>query len=189
MKRHSHPLATLASALALALACAAPLARAADPANPPASPNDFIAPLAGEWTVVNEVSLAPDQPKMKVEFRESSRTLGDNWLIANAKGDLMGTPFESLLTLGHDSAQSQFVCTYIDSMQRRMWTFTGQFDDAGKRLILECDGPAFDDPAKTTKYRLIVEHPEPNQKITRSQAILPNGEWFEFETTTYTRAD
>lgn len=165
-------------------------AHAGEPANKGADDSSaFVRGLAGEWTVVNEVSLAPDQEKMKVEFRESSRIMGRNWLIANAGGEIMGMKFESMLTLGYDNAQKQYVCTYIDSMQGRMWTFAGQFDDTGKSLILECDGPAFDDPAKTTKYRLIVEHPEPNRKMTRSQAVMPNGDWFEFETTTYTRVE
>lgn len=174
----------------LAITCAVAFAHAEEPAKKPADdPSAFVQGLAGDWTVVNEVSLAPDQPKMKVEFRESSRLVGRTWLLAEAKGDMMGTPFESVLTLGYDRAQKQYVCTYIDSMQGRMWTFAGRFDDTGKSLILECDGPAFDDPAKTTKYRLIVEHPEPNRKTTRSQAVMPNGDWFEFETTTYTRVD
>lgn len=174
----------------LAMTCALAFAHTGEPAQKPADDaSAFVQGLAGEWTVVNEVSLAPDQPRMKVEFRESSRMMGRNWLIANASGEMMGSKFESMLTLGYDGAQKQYVSTYIDSMQGRMWTFTGQFDDTGKSLILECDGPSFDDPTKTTKYRLIVEHPEPNRKMTRSQAVMPNGDWFEFETTTYTRVE
>ncbi len=169
--------------------CGAACAGGDEGAKPADSPAAWVHGLAGEWTVVNEVSLAPDQPKMKVEFRESSRMVGRTWLLAEAKGDMQGMAFESVLTLGYDGAQKQYVCTYIDSMQGRMWTFAGQFDDAGKRLVLECDGPAFDNPAGTTKYRLIVEHPEPNRKMTRSQAVMPNGDWFEFETTTYTRME
>lgn len=166
-----------------------PALSASEPPATDKSPNDFVAQLAGEWNVVNEVSLGPDQEKMRVESRESARLLGPTWLVASSNGEVAGMAFESLLTLGYDTAQKQFVCNWIDSMQSRIWTFTGQLDDNTNTLTLETQGPDFADPDKTTSYRLIIECSDPNQKMMRSRALMPDGNWFEFETLTCTRVN
>jgi hypothetical protein len=164
-------------------------AAADNPGQPSADPNAFLERLAGEWSVVSEATLGPGQPPVRNESRESARLLGGKWLVAEITRSVRDRTHSSILTLGHDDHQGHFIATYIDSMQRHMWSYTGTLDDTGTVLTLNTEGPILGDPSKVAKYRVIIESRADDFKLMRSKIFGPDGQWFEFSRTEYRRTD
>ena len=54
--------------------------------------------------------LQPGQPAIESTGTETVRALGDYWMITEGQATIMGTPLQSLMTLGFDAAKG----TYLD---------------------------------------------------------------------------
>ena len=77
------------------------------------------------------------------------------------------------MTLGYDSAKGTFVGTWIDSVQPHLWHYTGTLDEARQVLTLESEGPTFDDPTRTAKYRDVIELVAPGHRTLTSSVQGP----------------
>jgi hypothetical protein len=175
---------TFALALLLALA-ASPVQEM--PQSQKVDQHAWLQQLVGEWTATAEATMAPGAEPMKMESTESVRSIGGLWIVAEGKGDLAGTPVTTLLTLGYDPDKKTFVGTWIDSMQTHLWTYTGTLDDAKKVLTLEAEGPSFDDPTKTAKYRDVITLESPDVKKLASSMLGADGKWTTFLKAEYRR--
>ncbi|TAH35599.1 MAG: DUF1579 domain-containing protein [Planctomycetota bacterium] len=144
----------------------------------------WLAQLVGEWTATSEATMAPGTEPMRMESTESVRSIGGLWILAEGSATFFGAPFTSIMTLGYDPQKKAFVGSWIDSMQTHLWTYTGKLDDAGKVLTLEAEGPAFDDPTRTAKYRDAIELKSPDHKVLTSSVQMEDGTW-----TTFLKAD
>ncbi|HUR66444.1 MAG TPA: DUF1579 domain-containing protein, partial [Chitinophagaceae bacterium] len=51
-------------------------------------------------------------------------------------GDMMGSPFQGVSTMGYDNLKKEFISTWIDNMGSGIMTMTGQYDAAAKKLNL-----------------------------------------------------
>jgi hypothetical protein len=153
-------------------------------------PTAFLQGLAGEWSVVSEATLGPGQEPVHSESREVARFLGGKWLVAESAGSAPGgQAVTSILTLGYDPFEERFVGTYISSMQTHLWSYTGVLDDSGTALTLETEGPILGDPAKTARYREVIEIIDADHKVMRSMILGPDGEWFEFARAEFRRTE
>lgn len=151
-------------------------------------PTAFLERLAGEWSVVSEAVLGPGQEPVRTESREVARLLGGTWLVAESTGAAPGgRPVTSILTLGYDPVEERFIGTWISSMQTHLWSYTGTLDDSGTALTLDTEGPILGDPARTAKYREVIEIEGADHKVVRSMILGPDGEWFEFARAEYRR--
>lgn len=157
---------------------------------PHPDPAAFLEKLVGEWSVETEAVRGPGQDPIRAESREVARLLGGQWLVAESSGTTPGgDSVTSILTLGWNPAEEEFVGTWISSMQTHLWRYTGTLDDSGDVLTLETVGPILGDPARTTQYREVIEIQGVDRRVTRSLILGPDGEWFEFARAEYRRAD
>lgn len=156
----------------------------------PAAPtpeHQWLSQLVGEWKVTSTMEAGPDGEPMKAEGNETVRAIGDLWVVAEGKATMMGTSFSSMMTVGYDPAKKEFVGTWVDSMQTHMWVYRGTLDEAKKTLSLEADGPSFDDPTKTSRYRDAVTLESRDHKVLTSSVLGADGTWTTFMTADYRR--
>jgi len=156
---------------------------------PPPQASEFLASLAGDWSVVSEAKLGPGQDPVRIESRESARLIGGRWLVAESTGSAGGASFTSILTLGYDPADGHFIGTWISGRQAHMWTYTGELHETGTRLTLNTEGPVMGNPDKTAEYREVIEILGPNRRVTRSLILGPDGSWFQFQRAEYQRSE
>jgi hypothetical protein len=113
--------------------------------------------------------------------------LGGYWYVSQGEASMMGTPVTSQLTIGYDPAAKHYVGTFVCSADSTLWKYTGQFDESGKKLTLEAEGPSVIDPAKKAKYRETLELKAPDHKVFTSYIDGADGEWTKIVTVEYKR--
>ncbi len=100
-----------------------------------------------------------------------------------------GSTSRSIMTLGFDPQQKRFVGTFIASMMTHLWVYNGAFDESGRMVILDCEGPSFAEEGKTASYQDIIEFIDDDHRILRSQFLGPDGKWVPFMKSTYQRVN
>ena len=143
----------------------------------PQKEHQWLQQFAGEWESEIEVMMQPGQPPMKAKGSETSRMIGGFWVIAEGKGDMMGMPFTSVLTLGYDSAKKKFIGTWIDSMTSYLWKYEGSVDSTGRILTLETEGPSPMDPGKVMKFKEVTEFKSKDHRVFTSTVLGDDGKW------------
>ena len=144
--------------------------------------HEWLQQLVGEWSVSSEAILEPGGDPMTWESEESARSIGGLWVVTEGAAEYDGEPFVWIMTLGYDPNKGAFVGTWIDTMQTTMWSYVGQLDEAKRVLTLEAEGPAFDDPGKTARYRDRIELVGSDEKRTTSSVLGEDGAWTTFMT-------
>lgn len=97
-----------------------------------------------------------------------------------------GGPMRSILTLGFDSRRKQFVGAFVADCMAMLWTYTGALDASGQQLTLEAEGPDATGEGQT-KYRDIIQIIDADHRVTRSEMLMPDGQWVEYMKLEYTR--
>jgi hypothetical protein len=144
----------------------------------------WLQQLVGEWRVTSEASMGPGAEPMKMESTEMVHSIGELWIVGEGQMPMDGGPLATLMTLGYDPHQKTFVGTWVDSMQTHMWIYRGELDPTKRVLTLSADGPSFNDPTKTAKYRDAFEIVGADHKVLTSSMQNDDGTW-----TTFLRAD
>jgi len=188
MKRLSVGLAVvLLSSLALSAAEEAKPSQPQEMKMPqPQKEHEWMKQLNGEWDTESEMIMDPAKPPEKAKGTESNRMLGGFWVISENKGDMMGSPFAGILTLGYDPEKKKYVGTWVDSMTSILWQYTGSVDAAGKALTLETEGPCPQQPGKLIKCRETIEIKDKDTKVFTS-TFEQDGKWVTMLTVKYTR--
>jgi hypothetical protein len=91
----------------------------------------------------------------------------------------------SQVTVGFDPERGKFVGSWVGSMMNHQWVYEGYLE--GDRLILESEGPRFDDQPGLGKYRDIVVFDGPDVRRLIGEHLTDAGEWVQFMETTYRR--
>lgn len=149
----------------------------------------WLKQLAGEWEFEGEGIIAPDQPPIKSSGTESSRMIGDFWLVGECDMKFMNIPIKAVLTVGFDPKKEKYVGTWVDSMSDHIWHYEGWVDESGKVLTLEAEGPDHRTPGKMAKFRDIWEIKSENHKVLTAKMQDENGDWITFGTTHYRRKE
>jgi Protein of unknown function (DUF1579) len=151
----------------------------------PEKEHKWLQRLVGEWTLEGEAQ-GSDQQVQKDTGKETVRTLGELWIVAEGEGTMPdGSPARMMMTLGYDPQKKRFVGTWVGSMMTNLWVYDGTL--SGDTLTLHCVGPAFDDPSKTANYQDIIEMKSDRQRIHTSRVQGSDGSWTEFMRSTYRR--
>jgi hypothetical protein len=150
----------------------------------PQKEHAWLQKLAGEWDSKTEIT-APGQPPMKMKGEESSRMVGGFWYIAENTGEMFGTPYTGVMTLGYDPKSKKYIGTWVDSMGDYMWNYTGAVKD--KTIVLEAEGPCPLKPGKLSKFKETIELTDDNHKVFTSSIQEDNGSWTKMVTSKYTR--
>jgi predicted enzyme related to lactoylglutathione lyase len=170
----------LASAV-LTLLTVAGICRAADPPIPempkPVKDHEWLKNLVGEWDCECEIFMEPGKPPVKAKSSESARMLGGFWVLTDGKGEIMGMPMMSQMTLGYDPDKKKFVGTWVDNMSSYLWHYTGSLDADGKKLTLDAEGPCPMAPGKMSKFKETIELKGKDQKSFTSQILGDDGKW------------
>ncbi len=175
----------------VAIACVmlAGLARAQEaPEMPtPAEEHGKLAQFAGEWKVRSEATMPGSDEPMVIEGTDSSKMLGGFWLQSEGNCEMMGSPMSSVLTLGYDKKAKHYVGTFVCSAGDYMWEYTGQFDETGKKLVLETEGPSMTDMTTMAKYRETLETVDADHRKFTSEMQGDDGAWATIITMEYER--
>lgn len=152
----------------------------------PTPEHEWLHKLVGEWTSEIECSMGPDQPPMQQKGREVVRSLGGLWTIG--EGTLDGSEAgESIMTLGYDPRQGQFVGTFVASMMTHLWPYRGSLDESRRILTLDSEGPSFTGDGTMARYQDMIEFLTDDHRTLKSRYQLPSGEWVHFMTAHYRR--
>lgn len=154
----------------------------------PTPEHEWLLQLVGNWVFESECKMGPDQPPLKSTGKQSTRSLGSLWTLAEMENDGPdGEPMRSLMTLGFDPAKQRFVGTFIATCITHLWPYDGQLDSARKTLILDSEGPSFAGDGTMAKYQDIIEVVDRNQYLLSSQIQNPDGSWTRFMNAQYNR--
>jgi len=143
--------------------------------------------LVGEWAVTMEATMGPGTEPQRFESTESARSIGGFWVVGEGRMTMEGQTMSSMLTVGYDPAKKTFVGTWIDTMHIRLWVYTGTLDEEKKTLSLIAEGPDFEDPTKTRRYRDAIEIVGPDHKRLTSSMQDEDGTWTQFMQADYRR--
>jgi len=146
----------------------------------------FLHQFVGEWDAKSEGTTGPGQPPIECTGEIRSRMLGELWVVSDASTEIgMGIRIEAVQTIGYDPKTKKYVGTWVDSVMNHMWKYEGTVE--GKTLTLEAEGPNFEDPNQTAKYRDVYEFKSKDQYTQTSQLQDSSGKWTTFMTGTVTR--
>ena len=150
----------------------------------PSKEHALLRRFVGEW----EAKLAREGGSGERAGVETARLLlGGYWVVLELRGLYEGRPYEGHGLLGYDPGKKMFIGTWVDSMQTHMWMYTGTLDEAKKILTLSAEGPSWEDPTKTARYRDAIEVVSPDVKTLTSSIEGPDGKWVQFMKAEYRR--
>lgn len=153
----------------------------------PEKEHAWLHQLAGEWDTTMEVFMEPGKPPITGKGTESGRMLGGFWLVANGTGDMMGSKFNSVLTVGYDPAKKKYIGSWVDSMSSYQWKYEGTLDPTGKILTMETEGPCPLAPGKLLKFKEVTEIKSKDHKVFTSNVQGEDGKWTKMVTVDFKR--
>lgn len=144
--------------------------------------------LLGEWRYETECT-GPDGVVMRASGTERVRSLGGQWVIAEAEGGMPGLPGPArwILTMGFDAVSGRFKGSWVGSMMPQMWIYDGALDEESRILTLGSEGPSFTGEG-SSRYRDIVELIDDDTRLFASEVQGEDGAWTRFMKGTYRRA-
>ena len=151
----------------------------------PQPEHQWLDQLVGEWKFEHDCKM-PDGSRATAQGVMTCRSLGGLWLICESTGDSPDGAWSSIMTLGFDPAQNQYVGTFVASMMANIWPYHGVPDATGKMLPLNSEGPRFDGKG-IGKYRDTIEIIDSNTWLFRSELESDDGNWLQFMIATNTR--
>ncbi len=155
----------------------------------PSPEHKWLLQLVGAWECAAECQ-EPDGKMSTVKGREVVRALGDLWVVGEMNMPPMGgmsAPMTSLITLGYDPGKGRFVGSWVGTPMTQLITYEGSLDEGKRILTLDCEGPAFDDPAKQATYQDIIELKGENERHFRTRVLGEDGDWKQIMECVYRR--
>lgn len=153
----------------------------------PEKEHAWLQHLTGEWDTEAEMFMEPGKPPLKAQGSESARMVGGFWLLAEAKGEMMGMEFRSVFTLGYDAQKKKYIGTWIDNCTNYLWKYEGTVDSTGKVLTLETEGPCPMSGGKLTKFKEVIEIKDKDHKFFTSSMQGEDGKWTTIVSVNYRR--
>jgi hypothetical protein len=145
----------------------------------PQSEHHWLDQLIGNWDFEHQCTM-PDGSESRTPGKMTCRSLGGMWLIGESSGGSSESDrWSSIMTLGFDPAQNQYVGTFVGSMMANLWPYRGVLDASGKRLPLASEGPKFDGSG-IGKYRDTVEIVDADTWLLLSEILADDGQWVKF---------
>ncbi len=153
----------------------------------PTSNHQWLKQFVGTWTFESDCLAGPDQPPEIMKGRETTRCLGDAWVVCESVIDHPEAgPVSNLMTLGFDPQKQKFVGTFIASVMGNLWVYEGTLDPTGKILTLDTRGPSCTGDG-LCEYQDIYEIVDDDHRTLTSQLKGPDGSWVRFMTAHYHR--
>jgi hypothetical protein len=156
-------------------------------ATAPTEQHAWLQQLVGEWSFTCKATMQEGEQAFEMRGSESVRPVGGLWIVSEGRSRVGGQPIQSQMSLGYDPETKAFVGTWLDSSQTHLWTYTGALDAGKTTLALDAEGPSFDDPSKTSRYRDAIELKDRDHKVLTSSVLMPDGTWMTFMRAEYLR--
>ena len=103
----------------------------------PGEPHKMLAKSNGTWTGEVTMWMAPDAPPSTSKMTMTNKMIMDGrYQVSEAKGDMMGMPFNGMSTTGYDNHKKVYVSTWIDNMGTGVMKMEGPWDEASKSMTL-----------------------------------------------------
>lgn len=143
--------------------------------------------LVGEWTYEAQATM-PDGSSETMRGTESTRKLGEYWVVGEAVGPMPddGTEGRTIQSLGYDIAKRAFVGSFIGSMMEILWVGEGHLDEEGT-LNLDAEGPNYAEDGGRGTMRDAIRFEDNDHQVRTSLWKDEGGEWVPFMTSRYTR--
>lgn len=162
--------------------CATMLVARDTPEPPPVEREQaWLKQLVGEWESEAELIRGPGKPAKKRRGKESTRAIGEFWVVSDLKAELpTGESMSAVYTLGYNPEKKKYVATWIDSVTSHMWIYEGTLDETGKILTMESDGPNAMVAGKTARFRDVIEIKSRDLRTLTSSSQADDGAWTTF---------
>jgi hypothetical protein len=158
-----------------------------DHATKPVKEHEWLMQLVGEWKVVSEMNM-PDGETAKGEGRETTRSLGGLFAQTQGGGKMPdGGEMEYHQIIGWDVSFKEYRATWYCNVSSHIWNYTCTLSEDGKTLTMDCKGPDFEKDGVTADYRDVMTIIDENTRTYTSSGQAPDGSWYEFMKSTYTR--
>jgi len=103
----------------------------------PGEPHQMLAKSNGTWNGEVTMWMASDAPPMTSAMTMVNKMIMDGrYQVSEAKGNMMGMPFNGMSTTAYDNHKKVFMSTWIDNMGTGIMKMEGPWDDATKSTTL-----------------------------------------------------
>ncbi len=141
--------------------------------------------MVGEWNAKTSFLMSADAPPMESTGKMTVKwVLGKRYLHSNMKiADFMGQPFEGIGYTGYDIAHKEYISSWMDTMSTKITVMTGG-EEEGDALVMYGTSTTSmgDNPMK-----IVTSFTDENTWVDTFYDKLPDSEWFQSGTITYTR--
>ena len=138
----------------------------------PQQEHEWLRQLVGDWSY--------EMADAKYSGSERVRTLGDLWIVGEAKGQMPGGSDATwIVTLGYSPQTRRFVGTWVGSMMTHLWVYDGELDATGRELTLSAEGPSMSNDGTTTLYQDIITIHDPERRTLTARVRDGDGSWKE----------
>jgi hypothetical protein len=151
----------------------------------PQQEHHWLKPLVGNWKYETDC-VDHEGTAHKQEGTAVGRTLGGMWYVVESEGDMGGTPWNSMITLGYDPELAAYVGSFVGSVMNRIWHYKGTFDPETNKLVLDTRGPKFDGSGMAD-FQDMVEIIDDDHWVLSSRVKSDSGEWIDFMTSHHYR--
>ena len=155
----------------------------------PQAEHRWLDQMVGDWVYEASIRPGPDQPARTTRGKETVRSLGGFWVIAEGAGDTPGgKSYQSVMQIGFDPATGRYRGSWIGSMMPLLWIYDGEMNAAGTMLTLKSRGPSMSGDGVLADYEDIIEMADDGRRLFRSRMRAHDGSWTEFLSAEYRRA-
>jgi hypothetical protein len=106
------------------------------------------------------------------------RSLDGRWVVLEGTGgEPGGGTHTNIMTLGFDPNRGKYVGTFVSSAMTYLWTYEGALDETGTKLVLDCEGPSFENVGQMARYQDTVELMGDDRRALSSVFLAGDGTW------------
>ena len=103
----------------------------------PGEPHKMLAKSNGTWNGEVTMWWSSDAPPMTSKMTMTNKMVMDGrYQVSEAKGNMMGMPFNGMSTTGYDNHKKVYMSTWIDNMGTGVMKMEGPWDEATKTTTL-----------------------------------------------------
>jgi hypothetical protein len=142
--------------------------------------------LAGEWRFEKLSAPAADgsKPQNFGEGTISAELVGGFFVVCRWSGNVYGTDYKAIQSLGYDIKQKKYTGCWIDSTMSYRWELSGAVDEKSKELTITASGPGPTGGTMTFRERYQFDSAD---SITIIGEMRQGEKWVTFMTTRLTR--
>jgi hypothetical protein len=150
----------------------------------PREEHRFLDRLLGDWIYTSSTGHKDyDVNDPDKVWTETVRSIGGLWVLSEGEGGMGdGSRSSMIMTLGYDPRLGHYVGTWIGSMMDKLWVYKGWVEDDGQTLVLEAEGPSFEDQSRTEVYRDVIHFHDDDHRSFSGSVRKPDGSFHVFMT-------